>query len=611
MTAEELLDRLAGFDGNPAQFLEHLLAVQCFLSHANYGAVLRSSEATSLDVLALWPAPAEQAGSASWLTRSAQSIRQSLSARKVVFQRLDESDGPDNQKEDEHVFSVPLELVNIGPVAAAFLLRAGNGRVIQRMRNQLELSLRLLGAGEARLAGNRHLEGLQRLKQAIETLSAVNSQERFSGAAVTICNELASRWRCERVSLGMLKGRYVQVRAMSHTEDFSRKMKIVDNIEAAMEECIDQDIEIVSPADEQATYVVRAAEELSKRHGPVAVLSLPLRHNGNAVGVVTLERDRNSPFSQSEIETLRLCCEMFTARLAALYEQDRWFGARAAQKLRSLFAGLLAPKHTWAKVAAILVFAAVLFLVFAKGEFRVKSPFVLEAAQQQVVPAPFDGYIRDVENEVGDSVEANKSVLARLDTAELRLNLAAAKAERAGYLKQADAAMRDGETAQVQIARANADKISAEIDLLTYMIGQADLVAPIDGTIVKGDLKSQIGAPVKTGDILFEVTQLDTLRAKLFVPEEEIFHIQPGQEGKLATASYPDKEIKFLVERINPMAEVVNRRNVFPVRVRLLSTYPWMRPGMEGVSKVSAGQRRYVWIWTRKIVNWVRMKLWL
>ena len=38
-------------------------------------------------------------------------------------------------------------------------------------------------------------------------------------------------WQCERVSLGFFKGRYVQLRAMSHTEKFSRKMKIVQELE--------------------------------------------------------------------------------------------------------------------------------------------------------------------------------------------------------------------------------------------------------------------------------------------------------------------------------------------------------------------------------------------
>jgi multidrug resistance efflux pump len=259
----------------------------------------------------------------------------------------------------------------------------------------------------------------------------------------------------------------------------------------------------------------------------------------------------------------------------------------------------------------MLVLAGIVFLIFGKGQFRVKAPFVLEAMYQQVVPAPFDGFLEGVEVEVGDLVAGGESVLGSLDTSEFRLRLAASKAERLGYQKQEAAAMRDGETAQAQIAHANADKASAQIDLLEYMIGQAQLASPVSGTVVTGDLKREIGAPVKTGDILFEVAPLESLRGELMVREDEIFDVEVGQEGFLATASYPGERIKFIVERINPMAEVIEQRNVFRVRVRLLERHEWMRPGMEGVAKVSIGKRHYVWIWTRKIVNWIRMKLWL
>ncbi len=171
--------------------------------------------------------------------------------------------------------------------------------------------------------------------------------------------------------------------------------------------------------------------------------------------------------------------------------------------------------------------------------------------------------------------------------------------------------MRDSETAEAQIAQANSDKIQAQIDLLNYLIEQGKVISPISGAVVIGDLKRQIGAPVKKGDVLFEVTPLESLRAELLVPEDQIFDIAVEQEGYLATVSYPGQRIKFVVERINPMAEVVNNRNIFKVRVRLLETPTWMRPGMEGVAKISVGKRRYIWIWTRRIVNWLRMKLWL
>ena len=73
------------------------------------------------------------------------------------------------------------------------------------------------------------------------------STDRFAGAAMTFCNEIAARWQADRVGLGFLKGRYVQLKALSHTEKFSRKMKLVQDIEAAMEECLDQDVEIIYP----------------------------------------------------------------------------------------------------------------------------------------------------------------------------------------------------------------------------------------------------------------------------------------------------------------------------------------------------------------------------
>jgi len=353
----------------------------------------------------------------------------------------------------------------------------------------------------------------------------------------------------------------------------------------------------------------------------LAVLSVPFRQNGEARAVLTLERESSKSFNLEEIEAIRLACELCTARLLELYEHDRWIGARVVAKARSAVATLVGPKYTWTKILAILILGLILFLTFGKGQFRAEAPFVLEATYQQVVCASFNGYIKGVNVEVGDTVKGNETTLAELDTTELRLQLASAKAEKVGYLKQFAAAMRDGETARAQIAQANSDKAQAQIDLLNYLIEQGKIISPISGTVVKGDLKRQIGAPVKKGDVLFEVTPLESLRAELLVPEDQIFDIALDQEGYLATVSYPGERIKFVVERINPMAEVVSNRNVFKVRVQLLSEDPsfedplaehsWMRPGMEGVAKISIGERPYIWIWTRRIVNWLRMKFWL
>ena len=759
----EMIEKLSRFDGPPEQFLVNLLAVQCHLAAANGGTILRVNAKQGVEVLAVYPQPAPGSPAPVWLAQSAESAPAIVAGGKTAIKPLHGPDDLYGQPAGRYVIMVPLRGGSGVLGLAAFVVTTNDQSVLAATQQRLELTVSLLSLYEMRLTLQQRQGDLRRLRLAMETTAAVNEQDRFKGAAMALCNEAASRWHCERVSLGFLKGRYVHLAGMSHTEKFSRKMKLVQDVEATMEETLDQDVEVFHPAPASATFVSRAAKELSKHHGPSAVLSLPLRRDETVAAVLTLERAVAEPFALDEVESLRLGCDLCTPRLVNLYKTDRWFGARLAAATRSGFAALLGPKHTWIKVAGIAICAAILFLVFAKGQYRAEASFVLEANTQQVVPTPFEGYLQQAYVLPGDivagartdepswllapedisdfpglladlragggapessvakhvwsmltddvrrtietvapadanqavklaiagvddatrttitaglnallqserfydnrvwknaklatrqqdllaarkaaklptvrRVELNRSllaaaypgkvsagptVLATLDTAELRLQLTAAQAERRGYLKQADAAIREDKQAEAQIAQAQADRVTARIKLLEQRIAQAVIVAPLDGYIVSGDLQRQLGAPVKTGDVLFEIASLADLRAELSVPEDLIADVQQAQKrarqageelaGQLATASRPDEHIAFTVDRISPVAAVVDQKNVFTVRARLGATGQLLRPGMEGVGKIDIDRRSYGYIWTRRLVNWVRMKLWL
>ena len=82
-------------------------------------------------------------------------------------------------------------------------------------------------------------------------------------------------------------------------------------------------------------------------------------------------------------------------------------------------------------------------------------------------------------------------------------------------------------------------------------------------------------------------------------------------DGELATEARPGDRVRFVVDRIAPAADLVDKQNVFKVRVRLLSTPRWLGPDREGIAKITVGRRPYGAIWTRRLVNWVRMKLWM
>jgi len=610
-TTADLVEHLSSFTGSPEEFLHNLLVVQCHLVSAWAGAVLRFDPAGRVEVLAAYPPLPKDSPAPVWLAQAVESGREPFNTGTTAIKPLHDIDDLYGQPAGRYMVFLPIKQDKRVSGLEVFVLEHTDSAAIEAGREKLELTGSLLSMYQMRLLLQQRELNLHRLQLAMTVLAAVNMQEKFAGSAMALCNEVAAQWQADRVSLGLHKGRYIHLQAMSHTEKFSRKMQLVQDIESAMEECLDQDIEILTPAASEATCVSRAASELARRHGPGVVLSLPLRLAGKTVGVVTIERTQDKPFSDDEVEALRLLSDLTTARLINLYERDRWFGARFAAWAKRGLAAVIGPKHTWLKLAVGGVLLAIILLTTLKGDYQADAPFVLQAATRQIISAPYDGFLASVSVQPGSKVQANQTLLGTLDDTELILQLASAQAERMALKKEASTKQRDGKTGEAQVALARAAKKSAEIDLLKYRLNQARIVSPISGTVVAGDLERQIGMPVKTGDRLFDVAPLETLRAELYVPEDSIAEVQAGQRGQLATTSYPNIHLDFTVEHVFPVAEVKDKRNVYRVRVKLGARPGWMKPGMEGVAKVRIGKRPYAWLWTRKMVNWIRMKFWI
>ncbi len=619
VTTAEIIDRLSRFDGPPEQFLVTLLSVQCRLAAASNGAILRATPDGGIEMLAIYPPMEENATAPVWLATAAESANELLSAGTTKILPLHETEALYGQPAAQNLIMMPI--LGSGSVRglAAYRVESGDSAALAHSRERLELTINLLSLYEMRLTLQRRQFDLSRLRTSMETLSAVNDHDRFAGAGMSFCNELASRWNCDRVSLGFLKGRYVALKALSHTEKFSRKMKLVQDIESAMEECFDQDLELLYPTPEGATFVTRATEELSKRHGPMNILSMPLRRAGNVVGVVAVERPQDTPFTLEEIETLRLTCDLCTARLANLHESDRWIGARASGAISKAAGHVIGPRHTWAKVIVSLVCVFLAVSLFGKGDYHATATFVIEPQQSRLIPAPFDGYIAEVFVEPGDDVIAGQTVLAKLETIELEEQLIQSRAKLAAAETDKAAKLDEGKIAESQIAQAEIDKSLAEIQLLERRIKEASMISPISGKVISQDIKRRIRAHVQIGEALFDVAPVEHIRAVLRVPEDQIADVRlaydkaqkEGEElaGEMAPRGRPDLSIEFTVDRINPVAVVEENENVFNVRAKLDPNVS-MIPGTEGVAKVLIGERRYAWLWTRKLVNWVRMKLW-
>ncbi len=616
VSAADLIDRLARFDGPPEAFLSALLTVQCRVVAASQGAILRADEGGRTAVLSAWPALEPGSAAPVWLASAAEIAPEIAASGKTAVRPLHSQQQLYGEAARNHIVLISLRGGMGGRGVGAFVIDSAHPRILREVSDRLELTAGLIGLYEMRVTLQRRDVDFRRLRAAMEILTAVNEANRFTGAAMTLCNEMSARWECERVSLGLLKGRYVHLKAMSHTEKFSRKMDLVQDIEAAAEECFDQDIELIHPAPADSMNVTRATAILALRRGPHTVLSLPLRREGEPVGVLVVERVADRPFRLDEAEAMRLTADLATTRICSLHETDRWFGARLAASVKKGLAAVVGPKHTWAKLAVAGAIAGLLVVTFVTGEFRADATFVVQATERRLICPPFDGDLAKVHVKPDDEVNGDQP-LATMDTFPKISQLAKAKAEREKFLSEADVAGAGPapDAAKRDQALFSAQGAQAEIGLLEYQIAKAVVRNPFAPgrpvRVLSGDTQKREGTPVTRKDVLFEIAPLDKIHAELLVPEDEMGDVKDGQSGEIANPADPKQRIRFTVDHIVPAAEMVEQKNIFRVYVKLDEVPLWARPGREGVAKIELGRKPLGYIWTRQMVNWVRMKLWI
>jgi multidrug resistance efflux pump len=464
-------------------------------------------------------------------------------------------------------------------------------------------------AYQQNLAAHKVQADVEKFAAVLDLNVPVNDAIHFLPAALAFCNGIATRFRCDRASLGWLEGGYIRLRAMSRTEQFDRQMAAAQAMEAAMEECVDQDEEILWPALEGVTTVARDHEKFAVEQKSGNLCSVPLRLEGKVVAVLLCER-ADAPFNAAELQQLRLAGDQVVRRLSELRHYDRWFGARWAAHGREYFAGWLGPEHTWSKVTAIFLVLVLAALFLVRVTYRVGGNFILRSDQTEYLTAPYDGYIDQVLVRAGDPV-TNGEPLMTLNRGELLLDQSAAVADVARYQRQSDKDRAGNNIADMRIDEAEAGRAQAQLDLAHYRLAHATLRSAFDGVIVEGDLRERIGSPVKQGDALFRIARVDTLYAESEIPEHDVQEILHKSTGEIAFVSQPKFKFPVTIEMVEPAAVTKKEGNVFLVRLHPVNgVETWWRPGMTGVCKLSTEKQTLFWILTHRTVDFLRMKLW-
>lgn len=258
-----------------------------------------------------------------------------------------------------------------------------------------------------------------------------------------------------------------------------------------------------------------------------------------------------------------------------------------------------------------LLAGLIALLAVAPRADLVEAPASLQPEWQQAISAPFDGVVAYSTTQPGDRVEADTTVLARLDTREIELEIAAARARAANELRDATVARANGQPAQEQLALLSASRAESQLALLRHRLASAELRSPRSGVIVSGDLRRSLGQPVLRGQTLFEIAPDVSVRADVYVLDEDIARVEPGQVVRILPDAEPDKPRRGIVERVRPMAEIVQSRNAFLATVRLDSGAEPLRPGSAGVAHIEIGYTTWLASLLKQPVRYIRKKFWI
>ena len=537
---------------------------------------------------------------------------------------------PNSQAESQFCLITLLRSEGQVVAASAVITRCVN---LDRARQRL-MSMQLV-AGYFELFTLRRTSEQSRMvaqshQHVLQLATAVATAEGFESAAMNLCNELATRTGAVRVSLGWVKGNNVKLKALSHTEQFDKKQELVVQLEKVMEECRDQD-EIVQyePSGKGSENVTREAAAMSRMHGGHAILSLPLRRNAEIIGAITLEFLPTNPLGPQVAQGLGVAADLLAPQLYDRFQNDRWLITKAGISTREVAKKAIGPRHMLAKliiftvVVGLLVVCNLVPFADLRLMHRVTAPFQFVPIEKFAVSAPFEGIIQEIGTVNGEKVRPGMEVkkgqlLLKLETFELDKQLAEVEQKIIELSGEIAKAAEEDKTTDEQIYRAQQKQYLAQRDLLKYRISRATITSPYDGVILVGDVEDKINAPVKEGDLLLEVGPIRDLKVKLDVHERDIQYIVEQQtkgqtpRGALATTSNPTEKYSFTVNRVVPMGEAKEGENKFQVFAVLEGAAdPHWRPGMMGEARVDVQKRSMIWIWTHRLVDFVRLKLWL
>jgi multidrug efflux pump subunit AcrA (membrane-fusion protein) len=243
----------------------------------------------------------------------------------------------------------------------------------------------------------------------------------------------------------------------------------------------------------------------------------------------------------------------------------------------------------------VAVLGILSFILAIPVTHKIEGQATLQPSVRRFVTAPFAGVLKTSLREPGDVV-ATGEILAALDGQEIAWTLAGLTAERNRLLKQKDISAASRDTAAVQVAELEIERVDAQVALQNYRTENLAIRSPIAGVVLSGDLKRVQGSPLTAGQSLFEIAPLSDMVVEVAVPSTELSYLSVALPMTLKLAAYPNDMWSLDVKRIHPKVIVHESATVIVVEGHLSNQDNRLRPGMRGKAQIEIGKRPLAWV---------------
>lgn len=573
----------------------HWLDWQCnMISNVKCGGIfLTKEEQDELQVIALWP--------------NASSLSSTLTT--VAINTIKNASGDVNKTVDDGsqlIDYISNPLVLRGQVVGTVVLAVG-----ARSEQQCQAVLQLLQWGSVFLEKMLERKSAQQYHDAtlaLNALALLAVNEPLAVNGYHFCNFIADHFDCTRVELGLVKGLQVQVLSVSHQLHFDRRIERIKQVEFAMEECIEQNQNIIFPAlSKQKNSVIHKHTQQLLNDQNSAVCSIILRDDESPIGVLTLVCEESNRFNPEVIKRLMTIADSIAPVIRLHMNNSLPLWKKAANNIKQQLHRLIGPGYFRTKFIALTSIILIGLLTLLQTEHIITAPASVEGKVQQAIVAPFSSYIATAKVRAGDLVEKNQ-VLATLDDRDLQLEYDKWSSERDKQAKEYHQALAQRDRAQISILKASIAQTDAQLESIEERLLHTQLKAPFSGLLVSGDWSQSLGAPVERGQLLFEVIPAKNYRVTLQVDEHDVANLMSGQNANLRLTGLSDQLIQLRISQIFPIASVTQGSNNFRVESDIIAPPEGLRPGMQGTAKIVAGRGSLLSVWTDSLVS--RLRLW-